>query len=519
MPDEPTERSPRLQSILAPLPGDSPVGTDVRYEDTFQELKGEVDAAQSASREANFGRIVALATTILTEQSKDLTTASYLGLGLLRTEGFNGVGEGLDAIRLLSETFWDDLYPPIGRMSARRNAIQLLVDRSHEWLDTYRPTASDAEYLAQMREGVLQLEAFAGEKMADEAPVFSRLLQILETKRIAAEKPVSAKTLADGGDTEGGESQGPAALQTPADAVASVMTAASFLRDKDRTSALPYRLARAARWGDLRMAPPNQDRKTQLPAFVEQRKTYLEGLLAKAEYDNAVNEVEVSFPVTPFWLDLQRYSHTAMEALGETFASARQAILEETALLIHRFPELQTLTFNKGEPFADSETQLWLDVRVRPVFGSGTSHADVPVAAGEGDQLEAQFDEARRILAGGDLEGALAHMAEGEASGEAGRDRFRRQLYVAALCRQGGRAAVARAVLEGLDAEIDRAGVSAWEPALALNAWTALHACYAALRRDSGKEEQPLLQKAAEHIVEKVARLAPRKALTLIDTK
>lgn len=510
-------RSSRLEALLAPLPGDSPVGEDVRYEDAFQELKGEVDAAQSASGDADFGRVVELATTILTEESKDLTTACYLGLGLLRTEGLSGLGEGLDAVRLLAEAFWDDLYPPIGRMAARKNAIQLFVDRAHQWLEAYRPKATDVEHLAQIRAGVEGLEAFVGERMAEQAPVFSRLLQSLTTKQAAAEKPPAAKSASDEGEDD--EQDGPAVLRTPAAAEASVLTAATFLREQDRTSPTPYRLARAVRWGGLRALPPNQDGKTQLPAYIEQRKTYLAGLLEKAEFDTLVNEAEATFPGTPFWLDLQRYLDVSMEALGEPFAAAREAVLAETALLVYRFPDLPALTFDSGAPLADNDTRLWIDARVLPALGGGAAAEDIPPTDGEGDMLEARYAEARELLVGGDLEGALAHMAEGEAPGEAGRDHFRRQLFVAALCRQGGRLPVARAVLEGLDAEIDRAGVSAWEPALALRAWKDLHACYAALRRGSSKDEQISLRQDAERLVEKVARLAPRQALALLDKK
>lgn len=516
MADDTPARVSRLDPILAPLTGSSTVGVDVRYEDAFQELKGEVDAAQSAAGDADYERVVELATSILSNESKDLTTACYLGLGLLRTEGLKGLGEGLDAVRLLCESFWDDFFPPVKRMAARKNAIQLLVDRAREWLDAYRPQAPDAERLAQIRAGVEEFQTFADERMAENAPVFSRLIQALESKQVAAEKPLSTKSAEDdGGDDEGG----PAVLSSPADAATSVLVAATFLRELDRTDATPYRLSRAVRWGGLRNLPPNQDGKTQLPAYIEQRKIFLVGRLEKAEFDTLINDAETSFLDSPFWLDLQRYLYTAMEALGEPFAAAREVILAETALLIRRFPDLPALTFNSGAPFADSDTHLWLDTRVISALGSGTSEADLSVADGEEDALEARYKEARQLLAGGDLEGALALMAEGEAPGEAGRDSFRRQLYVAALCRQGGRVAVARAVLEGLDAEIDRAGVSAWEPALALRAWTALHACYTALARDGSKDAQASVRQAAERLVEKVARLAPRQALTLLDKK
>jgi len=517
MPDDAPARTPRLEALLAPLPGDNPTGTDVRYEDAFQDLKGEVDAAQSASGDADFGRVVELATTILTEESKDLTAACYLGLGLMRTEGLSGLGEGLDVVRLLCEAFWDDLYPPVGRMAARKNAIQLFVDRAHQRLEAYRPTAADTDLLAQIRASTEEFKVFVGEQMGEDAPIFSRLLQVLEAKHAAAEKPPTKKSGSDA--AEDSEPGGPAVLRTPADAATSVMAAAAFLREQDRTSATPYRLARAVRWDALHALPPNKDGKTQLPSFIEQRKTYLAGLLEKAEFETLVNDAEASFSEAPLWLDLQRYLHVSMEALGEPFVAAGEAVLAETALLVHRFPDVPALTFDSGTPFADNETRLWIDMRVLPTLELGGSTTDDPATDGEGDELEARYAEARRLLVGGDLEGALAHMAEGEAPGEAGRDSFRRQLFVAALCRQGGRLAVARAVLEGLDAEIDRAGVSAWEPVLALHAWKDLHACYAALRRGSSKDEQISLRQDAERLVEKVARLAPRQALTLLDKK
>src|SRR5690606_24176332 len=137
------ELSPLLQAVRAPISEANPVGEDVKYEDSFQQLKAEVDKVQSANAAADFARIVELGQHVLTKQSKDLTVAAYLGLGLVRTEGLAGLAEGVGAARILCETFWEDLYPPSRRMVARKNALQFLIDRTHEWLEPQKPKKGD----------------------------------------------------------------------------------------------------------------------------------------------------------------------------------------------------------------------------------------------------------------------------------------------------------------------------------------------------------------------------------------
>ena len=520
--------SPFLEAVRAPISDDDPVGTDVKYEDSFQQLKAEVDKVQSANADADFERIVELGKHILTKQSKDLTAAAYLGMGLIRTDGLSGLAEGVGAAQVLCETYWDDLYPPARRMVARKNALQLFIDRMYEWLEPQKPAKGDGELLERTLTRYKALQALATEKMEEDVPVFSRVAKLLETKLRAVPKdappppkPTASGDGATGGTTAASPSAGSASgaevateLRSPTQAGSIVLKAAAFLHQHNKTDPTPFRIARALRWGALIAAPPAENGKTLIPPFIEQRQAFLTGLLNQAQFAVLVDEAETSFHEQPFWLDLQRYIVTAMDALGGPFTAARDGVLEDVASLIRRFPDVPTLTFSNGVPFADTATREWIETRVRPLLAGGGDAGPSASAGQDGEALAADYAEARSHLAKGDLAAAVATL--GERTDGSGHERFRRRLYLAALCVRGGRPAVARPILEGLEAEVETHRLDMWMPALALDLWAALYGCYGALHRTAEAEQKVALQQAADRVFERICATDPSRALTVM---
>jgi type VI secretion system protein VasJ len=530
------EWSPLVEAVRAPISEDDPVGHDVKYGDSFQQLKMEVDKVQSANADADFERVVELGKQVLTEQSKDLTAAAYLSVGLVHTEGLAGLAEGIAIARVLCETYWEDLYPPTRRMVARKNALQLLTDRSLAWLEDQKPAKGDRATLERATEDFKALQAFAMEKMEDQAPVLSRLAKMLEAKLRAVPKdapppPPPAAAAGDGAAAGAGAApvSGPATsasapvasaaagaagagdFQSSTQAEMAVRRVVAFLREHDKTAPTPFRLARALRWGRLVEAPPDTDGKTLVEPYIEQRKAYLRGLLDKGQFATLVEEVEVSFIEHAFWLDLQRLLAAALDALGGPFLAIREGVLGDLAVLLRRFPNLPSLTFSDGTPFADGATQEWIDTDVRAALG-GEGAAE-PEAGEAGSAVEVAYAEARSHLVKGDLAAAVA-VLDGGADASA-RERFRRRLYLAALCTRGERPAVARPILEGLEADIEAYRLSVWEPELALEVWTALYACYRAFERAAEADQKPALHGAAERVFERVCAAAPGRALAL----
>ncbi len=515
-PEEEEALSPLLEAIRQPISEDEPCGGKVTYDEDFQQLKAQINNIESATGEVDYDEIVALAGKILTEKSKDLNAAAYLGLGLTRQQGVAGVAEGIAASRLIVETFWDDLYPAARRMAGRRNALQFLTDRLRDGLDGHRSVEADRAPLTRAQKDLEALQAFCMEAMGEHAPAFSSLASNL--KKAIGRLPDLEKEKASEKKAPEQPSAAPGEVQSAAEARQAVTRAVSYLREQEDPDPLPYRLLRVLRWGRLEEEPPHENGATRIEAPLEQRRTYLAGLAAKGEHETLVEEAEVSFQQAPFhfWLDLQRLLDGALEALGEPYAPLREAVREETALLVHRLPGLPALAFRDGTPFADPLTQEWIETQVRPLLSAGGAAAGAPSAGGEEENpLEEQYRTAQQQLAGGDLSGALATLRAGAAGEASPQARFRRRLYAAGLCLNGGRPAVARPLLEGLDEDIARHALDAWDPPLALEVWTQLHTCHHALLRSASNAEKQAHRARADEVFEKLCRLDAAHALSI----
>jgi type VI secretion system protein ImpA len=111
--------------LLAPIPGDKPVGADLRINagptSLYYAVKDGRTNARASERRMEGGiedavppdwkSVVASATKALAESAKDLEIAAYLIEALCRTNGFAGIRDGFKLARGLVEQYWDGLYP------------------------------------------------------------------------------------------------------------------------------------------------------------------------------------------------------------------------------------------------------------------------------------------------------------------------------------------------------------------------------------------------------------------------
>ena len=117
----------QLEALLAPIPGDKPVGPDLRADanpaSDYFKLKDSRFAARAKEREIDadpslaagelpeWRTILDLAPKLLATQSKDLEIAAWLVEALLRRHGFPGLRDGFRLVRGLVDKYWDGLYP------------------------------------------------------------------------------------------------------------------------------------------------------------------------------------------------------------------------------------------------------------------------------------------------------------------------------------------------------------------------------------------------------------------------
>jgi len=127
---------PLREDILEPIAGPNPGGVDIRYDttlalyDKIKEARRQDDGLaqgewQHERKVADFALVIDLTQEGLTSKSKDLQLAAWLTEGLLHTEGFSGLRQGLLLCRDLVERFWDNLYPPLEDGEAELRAAAL----------------------------------------------------------------------------------------------------------------------------------------------------------------------------------------------------------------------------------------------------------------------------------------------------------------------------------------------------------------------------------------------------------
>lgn len=521
--------TPFLAELRTPLREEAPAGDDVLYEEHFQQLKTEINKISSAAGEADYEQIVELARTVLTEQSKDLRAAGYLVVGEARVNGIEGVKEAVQALYILIDEYWEVLYPDQSRMRSRGNALQFVADRLPDWMQAVSFDAPDREALVLTSEVLEDIQAFSMEEMGEHAPSLSGLLNDLEDEidDLPAPEPSPADPSDD--DTASGEektetertqsagaSSAPETIASETDATQAIRRAATYYRDESLQSPISYRLIRAVRWGAMQSVPPNEGGTTRFAPPRDQRREYLEGLLESEDYETLVQEAESSFQGGTFhvWLDLQRLVAAALKALGDRFEDAHATVLMELAIFVKRLPEISSLTFKDGTPFASGLTRDWIETEVQPLLEEGDEDGAVGDEGAE-KTVDVDYEEARKALGGGTLEEALAILEEGAENDASKKEAFRRQLYVASLCVKGKKPRVARPLLDELASDVREHDLNAWNPGLALKMWSNRYQCYDLLAESVPDDEARSFRKEADASFEQICQLEPTKAVSM----
>ncbi len=109
-----------LEALLAPIPGEDPVGESLRYADTYDTVKEarRMDDPtlpqgvwESELKKADWNLVVKVCEEALAKKSKDLQLAAWLTEALLNMHGFAGLREGMTLISGLCERYWEAMHP------------------------------------------------------------------------------------------------------------------------------------------------------------------------------------------------------------------------------------------------------------------------------------------------------------------------------------------------------------------------------------------------------------------------
>lgn len=113
--------------LLEPIPGENPVGSDLRESDDpnneFRQIRDARGEARRLEQDADlvgepdpaayrlWVEVRDKATEYIASQAKDLEIAAYLIESLIRIDRFSGLAEGAKILQGLVENYWGELYP------------------------------------------------------------------------------------------------------------------------------------------------------------------------------------------------------------------------------------------------------------------------------------------------------------------------------------------------------------------------------------------------------------------------
>lgn len=524
----------------SPISTDAPCGNEARYEPAYEAVLNEIEKLSSptASGQVDWALVAENGAVILKEKSKDLTIACYLCMALVVTRQVDGLDQGVVLLKEMIETFWENLFPVKRRMRGRVAAVQWWLERTDAELQKLQPHPLSVEQAQRIGTNLKEMDAFLGQNMPD-APVLRSLQRVVESwpvqqpqapaedKRDAAAAappapgdtapPASAqpktaipaatdKAISDDA-MSGGIGDDAEARRAAEAAFQRLRQVSAFLIRKDLKNPLSYRYRRMAAWAKVVLPPANTDGNTQITSPPPQVIESLEALRTENNLEAMIQSAEPKLSQFIFWFDLNRFVAEALNDMGKDYQKALAAVCQETGVFLKRLPELETLRFADGTPFADAQTQQWLK-RIAGGAEGGAMGQSTAAGSGAGDLFIAVLQKARSMARKKNLVEAITTLQQEMQQTESCGQKMRWRLAIARLLMDGKKSQLALPHLDQLVADIDTFQLEAWDPELAVEGLTAAWRGFSA---QSGNEHKS----RAGALLHRIARVDPAAALRL----
>jgi type VI secretion system protein VasJ len=526
----------------------NPAGFDVRDTEQFSLIQDEYAKLTnpSATTPPDPAVIVRNATELLTNKGKDITVAIYLVNGLMRQNGLAGLAQGLLILGDIIENFWESLYPPLARIRGRRNSIQWLVDQTSKQLETTTYDPQPFAVCDNLKNQVQRVDQLISTH-DEEAPGLFRLLSLIEAIPLLPEPEPDPTTTASSPVVENRDPSPPSAaseplspalttqntsvapssttappqqahtppvaLQSPKTVEEAAHTLCACQRNlyevsdivlsSDLSNPLPYRLVRASAWVDIFELPPHTNLKTLIPAPKSQLRDMLSAAQGSQSWQNLVQICESNISNSIFWLDLHRLSDYGLSKVGASCDKARAEISMLVSNFVQRFPEVTTLRFNDGTPFADDSTLQWLSGISRPSQNS----ASLQSSSETDEELTRVFSKARGLMSDGATSKALSILSNFIQHSQSERLKLRCRIELCEAVLKIQPMISAAPYAEAILTTVETHKLATWDPELAIAAFKSIYKAFI---------RTPSQTTYAEEIISKLAALDPAAAYQAI---
>lgn len=505
---------------LLPISQDKPVGEDLTYHDSFQEIKEEI-AKLSA---IDYQLIIAESETITKEYSKDIRVATYYCFARLQVDGMEGFTDGLELLAGLLDEFGLSLYPSRGNI--RKNAIEWLASaRFIDALNKLQPIPDES--LTRVTAALNLIDQcnqtlFAGEDSSQTStvPDLDGLIRFFANSVKEPAKvnqaPTSQQETSQKDAVPLPRKEEDSLIRSQRDLLDQARRMAAFLREKPSGYLAAGRFLRALRWDTIDQLPPvDAKNKTRLPAPRSELKQNITRLILQQQWEELFERVEAAFMegANHFWFDLQRAAVLALQKMGEPHHSWADIYLADIGLVLERLPGIEKLVFDNGTPFADDETLEWIATTAK-IHLLDDDAPLVPIAvSGDNDWNEIE-KQALELVKSEGIEVAFAWL-QNLPSISSPKQRYFLQYTQARIADQSGKIDVALKLLIGLNKKQTEISLMTWEPELVFNVKNYL------LRLQKQKMQlkdsnKSLLIDEIEKLQYDLIQLDPARALTII---
>jgi type VI secretion system protein VasJ len=468
-----------------PIAGASPGGISVRYDPDFEQLDAEISKLESVREnvQVDWSEVVRISSSILKTKSKDYRVAGYLLMGLYQTAKVDGLLIGLRLYTGLVRNFWETAFPEKTRLRGRIGALEWLSGRLGTALSRESVKASD-ESILELQKTTVEFLASLADFMGDQAPSFADLKRAVDervrevrSRQATAEHEKENEERRTAAVASGEVTEVADAEKVIEECRSKLAKVADFLFRADSSDALSYALTRSFTWGWLAAVPTNDIGVTHIPPAPPNSLQRCKSFAAEGNWNAVLEDTESGFLERVFAFDLQYQCIQALDHLGEPYKGAKQTVISELAGLLGRFPEIISLKFNDKSPFADAQTIAWMKEEVLRSSPTGSEPKSEPDAVQESSGLTDAVSEAKRLLANGKLQEAIALFREGITKAPLRRLRFLWRLQLAKLCMEAGKLQLALPQLTSLDEDVRQFSLEEWEPGLSLEVIQNLYLC------------------------------------------
>ncbi len=470
----------------------------------------------------NFDLIEEKSHILLKEKSKDIRVLSFLSFVYLRKEKWGAFADVFTGLSHLVQQNYDALFPT--RPHAKQMAFKWLAEpRYTESLNIKKPKETEHEHIKRLIESLRNLKSVLDTKFPDGSPFPSKLLSTAQTweKYIKPKSEVTAVSKPAPADSSNynaakPEQAGTVPMENPKEAQTNGRKIAMFLIEKEPEKPMGYRLIRSLRWDLIEKAPPSENGKTRIEPPTTERKTFIQSLVAKGDWEKALFTVEKEFSSGPthYWLDLQRISAKACKELGDSYSRVYDVICYETALLLKRIPSIPELSFSDGTTFCDNATKDWIDSDISAILSSSekliTKHDKLI-----DDPLNEEKKMINALVSKGKTEEAveILHNKINESVYE--RINFKRSLLLCNTLISAKRSDIALAILESLHEKIISNNLDKWEPDLAVETWSLLIKTYRIVGSTKPQNIQIAMKEKQNIILNRISCIDPKSALKI----